>query len=148
MTANLSSPHENSEEEYNRVTNTRRKKMQNFKNNLGGAALIFPEESEVLSIMCVSAPPPLWLDSHDLSKIVISESGIYCIYFLLSANDGDFACLTINGERIESSRRDCHGGEIFGSAVCSIREAALPCTLGITRCDGSHGIFFVARCRI
>ncbi len=115
--------------------------------NTGAAALIFPEDTAYTSALLVSNPPPVWLDDGDLTKICINESGIYCLYLLLFAENGTHAYIAINGRSIAGSAVEAEDGVICSSAVCSIHDAALPCSLSaITDAVGGSGIFLVARC--
>ena len=118
------------------------------KSNDGAAALIFPDDTSYSSALLVSNPPPIWLDD-DFTKISVLESGMYCLYLLFFAESGVRAYLTINGRTIKGSAAKSSDGVICTSAVCSIRDAALPCTLGAVT-DGEHngGILLVIKCRI
>lgn len=117
-------------------------------NNNGACALIFPEDTSYISALLVSNPPPVWLSDADKTKICITDSGIYCLYLLLFAESGTHAYITINGRSIAGSAVEAEDGVICSSAVCSIHDAALPCSLSaVTDSDGS-GIFLVARCRV
>ncbi len=117
-------------------------------NNDGAAALIFPEDTSYTSALLVSNPPPLWLDD-DFTKISVLESGMYCLYLLFFAESGSRAYLSINGRSIKGSASESSDGVICTSAICSIRDAALPCTLGaVTDGENSGGILLVIKCRI
>jgi len=123
--------------------------MNTSKNNKGACALIFPEDAPYTSAMLVSTPPPEWLDGRDLSKISILEGGLYCVYLLFLARNGAKARLSVNGRAIPGSAAESTDGVICTSAVCSIRDAALPCTLGVIADDSCRGgIFLVVRCKI
>ena len=117
-------------------------------NNDGAAALIFPEDTSYTSALLVSNPPPVWLDD-DCTKISVLESGMYCLYLLFSAENGAHAYLSINGRTVKGSAATSSDGIICTSAICSIRDAALPCTLSAVT-DGEHkgGILLVIKCRI
>ena len=122
--------------------------MHAFENNTGSAALIFPTDASYTSAMIVSNPPPLWLSEQDLTKICISESGIYCLYFLFFAENGTRAYISINGRSIPGSASEAIDGVICSSAVCSIRSNALPCTLTAVTDLPCGGIFLVVQCRV
>ena len=108
------------------------------------AALFFSADENEMRAMYVSTPPPPWLDDQDLSKIVVGEAGIYCLYFLMDSEPGGYAQLTVNGRGIRGSMTEEEDGEICGSAICSIREKALPCTLAVSGGNGAgSGIFLV-----
>lgn len=107
------------------------------------AVLFFPKSEKDTHIMYVSDPPPLWLGSENLTKVVVEKAGIYCLFFLARSARGGKAYITVNGKEVRGSYSKEKEGEISGSAVCSIREAALPCTLGIKTEDGGGGGFFV-----
>ena len=118
-------------------------------NNNGACALIFPEDTSYTSALLVSNPPPAWLDDADKTKICIIDSGIYCLYLLFFAENGTHACISINGRSITGSAVVAEDGVICSSAVCSIHDAALPCSLSaVTDTERSSGIFLVARCRV
>ena len=119
-----------------------------FLSNNGAAALIFPEDDSFSSALLISSPPPLWLDD-DFTKISVLESGMYCLYLLFFAEKGSRAYISINGRSIKGSASESSDGIICTSAICSIRDAALPCTLGAAT-DGknSGGILLVIKCRI
>ncbi len=117
-------------------------------NNDGAAALIFPEDTTYTSALLVSSPPPAWLDD-DFTKICICESGMYCLYLLFFAESGARAYLSINGRLIKGSATESEDGVICTSAICSIRDAALPCTLGAVAENKTHGgILLVIKSRI
>ena len=113
------------------------------------AALFFPKRGRNTYFMYVSDPPPVWLGCEDMSKMVIEKAGMYCLFFLIRSKNGGRACLTVNGREVSGSFTEEKDGEISGSAVCSIREAALPCVLGInTGGRTESGIFVVADCEV
>ena len=109
------------------------------------AALFFPYRGGDTSVMYVSTPPPPWLCEGDLSKIVIEEMGIYCLFFLVPSPRGA-AELAVNGVPIKGSRTEASEGALCGSAVCSIHDRALPCCLEV-RTEGAScgGVFVVVR---
>ncbi len=109
------------------------------------AALLFPRRGGEISVIYVSTPPPTWLGEDDLTKIVVEEAGVYCLFFLVPAKRG-MAELAINGNPVRGSETTPHGGVLCGSAVCSIRELALPCSLEVkTEGTLSGGILVIAR---
>ena len=113
------------------------------------AALFFPKRGADTYVMYVSDPPPVWLGDKDMSKTVIEKAGIYCLFFLIRSDKGGGAYITVNGREIRGSYAYEKDGGISGSAVCSIREAALPCTLGIkTEGRTGGGILVVADCEV
>ncbi len=113
------------------------------------AALFFPKRGRNTYVMYVSDPPPLWLGNGDMSKMVIEKAGVYCLFFLIKSKKGGRACITVNGREVRGSFSSEKDNEISGSAVCSIRDAALPCTLGITTEGGAGaGLFVVADCEV
>ena len=118
-----------------------------FKNSLGACALIFPDDSAYTSALLVSTPPPEWLSDEDKTKICITESGMYCLYFLFFAEGDTLAYISINGRRVPGSAITAEDGVACSCAVCSIHDAALPCALSVvTEPRGGDGIFLVARC--
>ena len=111
----------------------------------GFAVLFFPCRGGDTSVIYVSTPAPSWLGEEDLSKIVIEEIGIYCLFFLIPARTGT-ALLSVNGHPVPGSLTKAYAGSLCGSAVCSIRERALPCCLEVCTEDTTEGgIFVVAR---
>lgn len=111
--------------------------------------LFFPKRSGDTFAMCVSGPPPEWLDGEDMTKVVIDAPGMYCLFFLVASGSGGHAYITVNGREIRGSYAEAKSGAISGSAVCSIRERALPCALGIkTEGRAKEGILLVAKCDI
>ena len=113
------------------------------------AALFFPKRRTDTYVMYISDPPPLWLDDKDMTKVVIEKAGIYCLFFLVNSEEGGGAYITVNGREVRGSYAYEKDHGISGSAVCSIREAALPCTLGIkTEGKTGRGILVVADCEI
>lgn len=120
--------------------------MYGDKKGLGFAALFFPKRSGDMSAMYVSSPPPGWLDGKDMSKIIIGESGVYCLFFLAASQSGGHAYITVNGRAIRGSYTEEENGAVSGSAVCSIRERAIPCALGIKTDGGAgEGVLLVAK---
>lgn len=117
-------------------------------NNNGACALIFPEDTSYISALLVSNPPPVWLSDADKTKICVMESGLYCLYLLFFAENGTHAYITINGRSIAGSAVEAEDGVICSSAVCSIHDAALPCSLSAVTDSYGSGIFLVARCRV
>ncbi len=123
--------------------------MYASQNNSGAAALIFSKGKPDTSVMLVSSPPPLWLSDEDLTQILICESGMYCLYFLFFSERGGKAQLSINGRAIPGSITEAENGIICNSAVCSIRDAALPCSLNVVSNKACNdGIFLVIQCRV
>ncbi len=123
--------------------------MYSSKNNTGAAALIFSKDSSESFTMLVSSPPPIWLSEKNLTEICVNESGMYCLCFLFFSEEGVSAHLTVNGRKIPGSETNAENGIICNSAVCSIRDAALPCCLSVTTdkiCE--IGVFLVIQCRI
>lgn len=113
------------------------------------SALFFPKRSGDTFAMYVSNPPPAWLEERDMSKIEIGQPGVYCLFFLVMSQSGGHAYITVNGREVRGSYSEESEGEICGSAVCSIRERALPCTLGIKTEDGAEdGILLVVKCNV
>ncbi len=109
------------------------------------AALFFSCCGGDTSVMYVSTPAPAWLGEEDLTKIVIEEMGVYCLFFLIPAKSGA-AVLAVNGKGVQGSRTVPMDGVLCGSAVCSIHEQALPCSLEIlTEGDAQGGVFLVTR---
>ena len=105
--------------------------MSGQKKDAGFSALFFPAREGEKYVMYVSNPPPGWLDESDMSKIIIGETGVYCLFFLVTSGRGGCAYITVNGRAIRGSYAEEKSGAISGSAVCSIRERALPCALAI-----------------
>ena len=123
--------------------------MREKKEELSYAVLFFPEREAGTYFMCVSDPPPVWLGSENMSDIVVEKAGVYCLFFLVKSGRGGCACITVNGREVKGSFSAERGREISGSAVCSIREAALPCTLGIkTVKNAGRGFLLVAECDV
>ena len=119
------------------------------KKEAGFAALFFPKRGKNTYVMYVSDPPPIWLGCEDMSKLVIEKAGIYCLFFLVRSEKGGGACITVNGREVCGSYATEKDYGISGSAVCSIREAALPCTLGIaTEGVTGSGLMLVADCEV
>ncbi len=113
------------------------------------AALFFPKEKSGTYVMYISDPPPVWLGGENMSEIVVEKAGMYCLFFLVKSGKGGNACITVNGREVKGSFAGERGNEISGSAVCSIREAALPCTLGIkTGRNTGRGLLLVAECDV
>ncbi len=111
--------------------------------------LFFPKRSSDTYAMYVSSPPPVWLNGSDMSKIVIDSPGMYCLFFLVTSGKGGEAHITVNGREIPGSYASEKNGVISGSAVCSIRDRALPCPLGIkTAGRAREGILLVAKCEV
>ncbi|MBQ8003817.1 MAG: hypothetical protein IJ299_01855 [Oscillospiraceae bacterium] len=111
--------------------------------------LFFPKRSSGTYAMYVSSPPPLWLDDTDMSKIVINSPGMYCLFFLVTSGNGGKAYITVNGREIRGSYAEEKSGAISGSAVCSIRDRAIPCSLGIkTEGRAREGVLLVAKCDV
>lgn len=108
------------------------------KENLSFAALFLSGEERGERAMYVSSPPPTWLDGDDMREICLNRAGVYCLWFLMFSKKGGGAYLTVNGREIRGSYREEEGGEICGSAICSIREKALPCSLGIVAERGAE----------
>lgn len=120
--------------------------MHSDHNGRGFALLFFPGKTDNTFAMHVSSPPPTWLESGDMTKIAIAEAGIYCLFFLVLAREGGRAYITVNGREIRGSYAEAKGGAVSGSAVCSIREPALPCDLGINTEGGTEeGLMLVFR---
>ncbi|MBQ2841171.1 MAG: hypothetical protein II996_03020 [Oscillospiraceae bacterium] len=121
----------------------------NREKNAGFSALFFPEHSDDPFVMYVSSSPPQWLDANDMSKITVTETGIYCLFFLVNSDPGGSAYISVNGRSIRGSYAEERSGSISGSAVCSIRELALPCSLSIeTGGAAGAGILLVVKCMI
>ena len=113
------------------------------------AVLFFPQRETGAYIMHVSDPPPVWLGSENMSRMVIEKAGMYCLFFLIRSEKGGGAYLTVNGREIRGSYSREKENEISGSAVCSIREAALPCTLGIkASSEAGRGLLLVTECDV
>ncbi len=113
------------------------------------ALLFFPKRSDNKYIMYLSTPPPVWLDASDMTKITVCESGVYCIFFLASSGRSGRAYLAVNGKIIKGSETRARRGCVSGSAVCSIREKALPCELSIvTEGNTNDGILLVTKHKI
>ncbi len=111
--------------------------------------LFFPKRSSSTYTMYVSSPPPKWLSDTDMSRIVIDSPGMYCLFFLVTSGTGGKAHITVNGREIRGSYAEEKGGAISGSAVCSIRDRALPCALGIkTEGRAREGVLLVAKCDV
>lgn len=112
------------------------------------AALFFSCCGGDTSVMYVSTPAPAWLGEEDLTKIIIEETGVYCLFFLVPAKSGA-AELAVNGRVVRGSRTLPKDGVLCGSAVCSVHEQALPCYLEIlTEGDTNGGVFLVTRVEI
>lgn len=117
--------------------------------NLSFAALFLSGDKDGERAMYVSTPPPLWLGGNNMREITLECAGIYCLWFLVFSKNGGSACITVNGREIRGSYREEEDGEICGSAVCSIREQALPCSLGISPDEKAEcGVLLVAECEI
>jgi len=122
--------------------------MGSDKKDAGFAALFYPSAGKELA-MYVSTPPPVWLGERDLSRIVINAPGMYCVFFIISAKADGRAYITVNGREIYGSYAKSQEGKISGSAICSIRKNAIPCSLSVStkgECDG--GIFIVMKYEI
>lgn len=110
------------------------------------AALFFPERGGKEFAMYVSDPPPSWVSDEDMTKVVINSTGMYCLFFLTVSKMDGRAWLCVNGRKIDGSYSRASRGRAVGSAVCSIHERALPCTLEIkTEGGAENGVFLVAR---
>ena len=122
--------------------------IQYSKNTSGAAALIFPS-SKKERFLIISTPPPSWLLERDLSEIQIGESGVYCIYFLFFSKNSGKAALCINGRVIPGSETAAEDGVICNTAVCSIHDAALPCSVTVS-CDGAceGGVLLAIKYRV
>ncbi|MBR5543056.1 MAG: hypothetical protein IKU65_03045 [Oscillospiraceae bacterium] len=109
-------------------------------------AALFFKKNEKTSVLYAPPPAPSWISGSNPSGINISESGLYCIYLLVfSAKDGG-AVFTVNGNDIAGSYAAERGGEICSSAVCSIKEGAVPCMLGVdTFGDTFEGLLLVIK---
>ena len=119
----------------------------NREKNAGFSALFFPERSADPFVMYVSSPPPQWLDSGNMSKVTVTEPGIYCLFFLASSLPGGAAYISVNGRSIRGSYAEERSGTISGSAVCSIHELALPCSLSVeTDSSAGTGVLLVVKC--
>ena len=122
--------------------------MQNNKLSGGFAALFFSREDEY-SAMYVPTPPPEWICGNGRSSLCISESGMFCLYFLIFSKPHGSAVFTVNGRDISGSYAREKGGEICSSAICSIKEGALPCSLGInTLGETSEGVLLIIKCNV
>ncbi len=120
--------------------------MVGDKKELTFSALFFPERLGDTFAMYVSDPPPEWLEARDMTKIEIGQPGVYCLFFLVMSQSGGCAYITVNDREVRGSYSEEKNGEICGSAVCSIRERAIPCTLGIkTEGDAEEGILLVVK---
>jgi len=118
--------------------------MPENKNNHDYALLFFPKRKEKIFTMYVSSPPPTWLDGKEMTGITVCEPGVYCLFFLVLSHRAGRAYITVNGREIRGSGGIAKRGIISGSAVCSIREPALPCKLGIsTEAGAGEGMIFV-----
>ncbi|MBQ9986172.1 MAG: hypothetical protein IJP38_07685 [Oscillospiraceae bacterium] len=106
--------------------------MLNGKPHQPFSLLFFPGRDSDIHTMYVSTPPPTWLNDDDLTNAVITEEGIYCLFFLISSHRGGSGYITVNGREIRGSYAGEQRGAISGSAVCSIRARALPCSFGIS----------------
>ena len=114
------------------------------KSGRGFALLFFPERSENTFVMQLSVPPPEWLAAEDLAGITITQPGMYCLFFLVASDARGRAFITVNGREIRGSYAEETEGAISGSAVCSIRDRALPCEFGIKTENGAGaGILLV-----
>lgn len=113
--------------------------MHSDKNAHSFSLLFFPEPSQTTFTMYLSTPPPKWLDSEDMTKIIIGETGVYCLFFLVCSAPGGRAYITVNNREIRGSYAEEKNGRISGSAVCSIRELALPCSFSIKSEAGAEG---------
>ena len=114
----------------------------------GFAALFFSQGSET-SAMYVSTPAPAWIGGNGRKSISVTESGMFCLYLLVFSKTGGGACLTVNGRDIEASLTGEKNGEICTSAVCSIREAALPCSLGASLFgETEEGVLLIVKCNV
>ena len=114
----------------------------------GAAALIFPSNKKE-RFLIISSPPPLWLLERNLWEIQIGESGVYCLYFLFFSKSGGRAALCINGRAIAGSETETDNGVICNTAICSIRDAALPCSVTVSynnACEG--GILLAIKYRV
>ena len=117
--------------------------------SLSFAALFLSGDEKAERATYVSSPPPLWLDGGDMRELRLKRAGVYCLWFLVFSKKGGSAYITVNGREIRGSYREEENGEICGSAICSIREQALPCALGITPDEGAEcGVLLVMRCEI
>lgn len=113
------------------------------------ALLFFPKRGGEKYIMYLPTPPPVWLNSSDMTKITVCEPGVYCIFFLAFSGRSGRAYLAVNGKVIKGSETRARRGSVSGSAVCSIREKALPCELSImTDGNTSDGILLVTKHKI
>lgn len=114
----------------------------------GFAALFFSRDSET-SAMYISTPAPSWIGGNGRKSISVTENGMFCLYLLVFSKVGGGACLTVNGRDIEASLTGEKNGEICTSAVCSIREAALPCSLGASLFgETEEGLLLIVRCNV
>ncbi len=119
--------------------------MSNESSKNSFAALLFPRRGGDTSVIYVSTPPPSWLGEDDLTKIVVEEAGVYCLFFLVPSKCGT-AEFAINGNSVRGSETFPHKDALCNSAVCSIREPALPCSLEVrTKGTASGGILVIAR---
>ena len=110
--------------------------MLNGKPQKAFSLLFFPDRNKDTFTMYVSSPPPEWLGGDDLTRAVITEEGIYCLFFRASSRPGGSGYITVNGREIRGTYSREAGGVISGSAVCSIRAPALPCAFGFSADDG------------
>ncbi len=112
--------------------------------NQSFAALFLPRSGDT-RVMYVSSPGLSWL-SGDGAEIVAGEIGVYCLFFLISAKSGASGELLVNSKAVRGSKTFCENGSICASAVCSIHEKALPCTLSVaTEGEVGEGVFVVAK---
>ena len=116
---------------------------------LSFAALFLSGDKSGESAMYVSTPPPLWLCGENMREITLERAGVYCLWFLVFSKKGGSAYITVNGREIRGSRRSEEDGEICGSAICSIRDLALPCALGLaTSGDTECGVLLAVECEV
>lgn len=111
----------------------------------GFALLFFPARAGNTYIMYVSSPPPAWLDGRDKTCIKLERAGMFLLSYIARSGEHGRACITVNGREVEGSEARARHGEVCGSAVCTVRSPALPCTLGIkTSGEVRGGVLLVA----
>lgn len=112
----------------------------------GSFALLFFSGKGKARTMYVSDPPPEWLCGENLSSTTITLPGMYCLFFLVLGDESLAACFEVNGRRISESTARARRGKVSGSAVCSIRTEALPCSLSVATSGGCEcGLFLVIK---
>lgn len=127
----------------------RRLRMSSDKSRLSFAALFFPERGGGDFAMYLSEPQLSWLSDDDMTKVMICRTGMYCLFFLTVSRGEGKAWLSVNGRKIEGSYAQASKGRAVGSAVCSIHERALPCSIEINTEGGAeNGVLLVVKCEV